>query len=130
MSINRTSALFTSNAQNNNDSSEQKKSVFWVNVGYKTGVEREDGSEIIVTLPFGIPLDSMQYVQTNSRNVEWSELQQARNSLLDDLRKAASELAPGEEKELTLCVTLRRATEAVSEVASSANKFARKSSLF
>jgi hypothetical protein len=130
MSINRTSALFNSQNQNNNDSSEQKKSVFWVNVGYKTGVEREDGSEIIVTLPFGIPLDSMQYVQTNSRNTEWSELQQARNSLLDDLRKAASELAPGEEKELTLCVTLRRATEAVSETAGNSNKFARKGSLF
>lgn len=130
MSITRTSALFNAQNQNNNDSSEQKKSVFWVNVGYKTGVEREDGSEIIVTLPFGIPLDSMQYVQTNSRNTEWSELQQARNSLLDDLRKAASELAPGEEKELTLCVTLRRATEAVSEVAAGNNKFARKGSLF
>lgn len=127
MAITRTNALF--NAQNNN-SDEQKKSVFWVNVGYKTGVEREDGSEIIITLPFGIPLDSMQYVQTNSKNKEWVEIQQARNSLLDDLRKAASELAPGEEKELTLCVTLRRATEAVSEVADSSNKFARKSSLF
>lgn len=128
MAITRTNALF--NAQNNNNSDEQKKSVFWVNVGYKTGVEREDGSEIIITLPFGIPLDSMQYVQTNSKNKEWVEIQQARNSLLDDLRKAASELAPGEEKELTLCVTLRRATEAVSEVADSSNKFARKSSLF
>ena len=130
MAINRTSALFNaSNAQNQNGS-EQKKSIFWINVGYKTGVEREDGSEIIVTLPFGIPLDSMQYVQTNSKNQEWVELQQARNSLLDDLRKAASELAPGEEKELTLSVTLRRATEAVSEVADGSNKFARKGSLF
>lgn len=129
MAITRTNALFNAQNQNNNDS-EQKKSVFWVNVGYKTGVEREDGSEIIITLPFGIPLDSMQYVQTNSKNKEWVEIQQARNSLLDDLRKAASELAPGEEKELTLCVTLRRATEAVSEVADSSNKFARKSSLF
>lgn len=129
MAITRTSALFNAQNQNNNDS-EQKKSVFWVNVGYKTGVEREDGSEIIITLPFGIPLDSMQYVQTNSKNKEWVEIQQARNSLLDDLRKAASELAPGEEKELTLCVTLRRASEAVSEVADSSNKFARKSSLF
>ena len=118
--------LFNTSSNNSNKSNNeatQKRSEFWVNVGYKTNVLREDGSEYIVTLPFGIPLDSMQYVQTNSKNVEWTQFQQARNSLLDELRKAASELAPGEERQVNLIVTLRRTNEQIEATATGANKF-------
>ena len=122
--------LFNTSSNNSNNETTQKRSEFWVNVGYKTGVAREDGSEYIVTLPFGIPLDSMQYVQTNSKNVEWTQFQQARNSLLDELRKAASELAPGEERQVNLIVTLRRTNEQVEATATGTNKFLSKMKLF
>ena len=122
--------LFNTSSNNTNNETTQKRSEFWVNVGYKTGVTREDGSEYIVTLPFGIALDSMQYVQTNSKNIEWSEFQQARNTLLDELRKAASELSPGEERQVNLIVTLRRINEQVEATATGTNKFLSKMKLF
>lgn len=123
--------LFNSASSNNNESTTQKRSEFWINVGVPTGYTREDGSEYIITLPFGIPLDSMQYVQTNSKNQEWSEFQQARNSLLDELRKAASELAPGEERKATaLIVTIRRTSEQAEITANNGNKFLSKIKLF
>ena len=122
--------LFNTSSNNNNNEATQKRSEFWVNVGVPTGYTREDGSEYIITLPFGIPLDSMQYVQTNSKNVEWTQFQQARNSLLDELRKAASELAPGEERKVSLIVTLRRTNEQVEATANTGNKFLSKIKIF
>lgn len=110
------SKQFTTNAaqhltNNNQNQTERKVSEFWVNVGIPSSVTREDGSTVNITLPFGIPLDSMQYLTIRGQNSDFNNLQKARNSLLDDLRKYAAELQPGEEREIALKVWIRRANE-------------------
>lgn len=77
----------------------------WLNVGVP--VETADGVRF-VSLPLGIPLDSLKEVSTNSKNEDFRAFQMARNDLLDQLRKHAATLKPGEECFLPLSVQMRR----------------------
>jgi hypothetical protein len=82
---------------------DQPKAKIWLNVGYVvTGVPvsgATDGSveDRFVSLPVGIPLDTMEKLPTNSRNESFAQFQAARNSLYDQLMAAASTLKPGDD---------------------------------
>ncbi len=81
------------------------KSQLWVNVGYSIEVE---GELIFVSIPMGIPVDSIKELPTNTRNAEYNLLNQARNQLLADITAGAEDLESGESHILELEVQLRR----------------------
>lgn len=109
---------------------EKKNSLIWVNVGYETAVPREDGNgNYNVTLPFGIPIDSMQECRIPSQESTFQLLQLQRNDLLAKIREQAAKLADGEEIKLTLSVFLRKNMEPSTLVNSADNPFAMKGGL-
>lgn len=76
---------------------ERPKAQFWLNPGYVSTVKDEDGTYRFVSLSAGIPLDTIDVLPTNSRNVGYAQFQQARNELREDLLADAAKLEPGEE---------------------------------
>ena len=103
---------------------EKVKSQLWVNVGYSIEVE---GESVFVSIPMGIPVDSIKELPTNTRNAEFNMLNQARNQLLADITAASEDLESGESHVLELEVQLRRIDKEVDPLpAGSSNPFLRK----
>lgn len=101
--------LFTANTSNSNNNKEpQKKSEFWCNIGKITGSGNEDGKYSFLNIPFGIPLDNINPVDTRSSNEEYAKFCQAQNTLLRKLMEKAATLKPGESTILNLDVQLVR----------------------
>mgnify|MGYP003452028376 CR=1 FL=1 len=100
---NNNQASNSSNGSNNADRSQQSKAKIWLNIGYLvtdvpvTGAEANQTEDRFVSLPVGIPLDTMEKLPTNSRNASYAQFQAARNDLYDQLMEAAEKLAPGED---------------------------------
>ncbi len=78
---------------------DKPKAQLWVNVGYSIEVE---GEMVFVSIPLGIPVDSVKELPTNTRNAEFNMLNQARNQLLEDIPSASEDLEPGESHVLAL----------------------------
>lgn len=94
------------------------KAKAWLNIGYTVPVRVQDGEEVreetrFVSLPVGIPLDTMDEIQITSRNTEFAQFQAARNGLLSELKAAAEALQPGEERIINLQIQLRHVNDAV-----------------
>lgn len=83
----------------------REPSKYWINVGYE--VENPETGEIVfISLPFGIPLDSMRKV------VGSNQLAEAKNWLLDSILEHMRSMKPGESQVVTnLQVQLRVAAE-------------------
>lgn len=99
---------------------------FWINIGYPTGVIGDDGKEKFVSLPMGIPLDTMEPVKTNSSNAEYSAFMAAKNDLMEQILGAAEKLQPGDEIPLNLIIQLRRVAAPQEAIDPSKNQFVRK----
>lgn len=81
--------------------SEFKSSIYWINVGIRLG------NGTFVSLPMGIPLDSMKGAKGNS------ELSQLKNKLLEVVKSKANQLNAGEAAYLNLAVQVyKRSDEA------------------
>lgn len=103
---------------------EKVKSQLWINVGYTIQVNGED---VFVSVPMGIPVDSVKELPTNTRNSDFNLLNQARNQLLADIAAASEDLESGESHVLELEVQLRRIDKEADPLpAGAANPFLRK----
>ena len=102
------------------------KATIWLNAGYTTTVV-VDGvqEERFVNLPMGMPVDTMELLPTNSRNVEFAQFRMAQNDLLNQIMELGKSLAPGEAKTINLELQLRRVNEDVAPVPNGENPFAR-----
>lgn len=81
----------------------------WMNIGYTIKGGGKDGEDLFVSLPVGLPIDTMQTVSESSNNADYANLQQARNALLAQLVSAAEGFEPGEERLLPgLEIQMRR----------------------
>ena len=89
---------------------DKPKSQLWINVGYSIEV---NGEQVFVSVPMGIPVDSVKELPTNTRNAEFNLLNQARNQLLADITAASEDLEGGESHVLELEVQLRRVDKEV-----------------
>lgn len=74
----------------------REPSQFWVNIGIKIPGGNEDGSDLVISLPNGLPLDDMKEVTVKGSNPQWVGMQQAKNALLNVIKTKAGALAPGE----------------------------------
>lgn len=110
---------------------DRPKAQFWINVGYSVNVNvtGPDGKDVVeqrfVSMPIGIPVDTQEELKTNTRNVEWNMLQQARNELVHELIDAGGELQPGEERIVNLQVQLRRVKDEAAAPDITVNPFLR-----
>ena len=93
---------------NNSNNEDRPKAQYWLNIGYDSGIEDQDGKSKFVSLPTGIPLDTQEALPTNSRNRDFAAFQSACNDLLQQIMDVAKTLEPGEERTLNLTIQLRR----------------------
>lgn len=106
----------------------------WLNFGYTVviaGAAEGETEERFVSLPVGIPVDTMEPLAINSRNQQYAQFQSARNDLLAQLKAALATMQPGEEKivaldpQTGLSVQLRRVNDpAAVPAADASNPFA------
>lgn len=107
------------------------KSEFWLNVGYTVNVDTDDGVvERFVSLPFGIPLDTMKPLEVSGSSDAFAYLRMAQNDLLESLLEAAHELQPGESRVIgagdQLAIEIRRIKGERTDLKAGVNPFARK----
>lgn len=80
------------------------KAKTWLNVGYESNGK-------FVTLPLGMPLDTMEPSKISGQNEEWIKQMTAGNALLKALQELGDSLVPGAEQEINLVVKIRRVNE-------------------
>lgn len=110
---------------------QKPKAQFWMNIGYDSGIPDENGENKFVSLPVGIPLDSMELLQTNSRNKDFAAFQAARNDLYEQVMEVCKSLEPGESRILGdstggLQVQVRRVNDDTATPDLATNQFAKK----
>lgn len=96
---------------------ERQKAEFWINLGYEAeAINEETGKPYFISLPQGIPLDTQELVDTNVRSPEFAAIRNAQNDLHTQLMDHVKDLAPGEEKFITLTVQVRRVKAPVAPI--------------
>lgn len=133
--LNFPSSLTTSSASTT-AAQQRPKAEFWLNIGYNVNVEVTDAQGVMTTesrfvsLPVGIPLDTMTLLPTDSQNEAYRAFQAARNGLHEAIMGVAKTLKAGEEKLFggtgaagELVIQLRRVAAPAAPVAASANPF-------
>lgn len=90
----------TNNTGATTNPKDRPKAQIWMNIGYEVDSTDKDGNAIVefISLPTGIPLDTMDKLPANQRDVYFQKKQQASNVLLDRVLASAKTLQPGEEK--------------------------------
>lgn len=74
---------------------ERKSSQVWLNVGVNIPGAGEDGTDLFVSLPVGIPLDDIKPIVIRGSNQNSIHLKQVKNMLLDELQKLGAGMQPG-----------------------------------
>lgn len=86
---------------------DKPKAKVWGNVGYELNGK-------FISLPVGIPMDTMEVSKSNSNNKEWVAFQDACNTLLKHLQSMGDEMEPGQDVVIpNLEFRLHRVKEAV-----------------
>lgn len=115
--------------KNKQQSSEDRiPSEYWLNVGYLaewTDPETGEKEPMFISLPLGIPLDSMKTLPANAKNTKYREMQAAQNHLYEKIMEKAVTLEPGEDTIIS-CGSLsiqirRRNSDAATPADTSAN---------
>lgn len=111
---------------------DRPKAAFWLNVGYSVPVEYTDPTtkQVVqdtrfISLPVGIPLDTMAKHTLKGSNAEYLSMLSASNDLWDQIMAVAAKMAPGEDHTLQLEVQIRRVNDAPAIISSDANPFSR-----
>lgn len=124
--------LIKNSAPSNNNSAakaDRPQAKFWLNIGYSMEVEAVENGKVVgkenrfISLPVGIPLDTMEPVSTKSNSEDYRNLQSARNSLHDQIMAAVANLPAGESKILNLQVEVRRVKEEVAPTPAAKNVY-------
>jgi len=77
---------------------ERPKPQVWLNIGITVPMENPQTGEVedtFISLPMGIGVDTMDNVEGRGSNQNWANMVQAKNFLLDELKKAAEGIEPG-----------------------------------
>jgi hypothetical protein len=96
-------------------SDDKQKSQVWLNIGINIPLPQADGSveNVFVSLPFGLALDTMEHAVAKGNSKDWAHMVQAKNWLLDELKKASDKIAPGKTETITgLEIQMRKIGEA------------------
>lgn len=89
----------------------KETAMLWLNVGY-THTDEETGEETFISLPMGIPLDTMRVKPVTGKNEDYRKMTEAKNQLLHQLVEYARSLDDGAEDIVSdLQVQIRRVAE-------------------
>lgn len=75
---------------------ERKSSQVWLNIGVTIPGAGEDGADLFVSLPVGLPMDDMKPIVIRGSNQNSINLKQVKNMLLDELQKLGASMQPGQ----------------------------------
>jgi hypothetical protein len=115
-----------SNARSGAGNNEQPKAQFWLNIGYTAPGAGKDGEDRFVSLPMGMPLDTMEPAKLQGRDENYRQFTQARNDLHTQIMEAVSKLAPGDATTLNLEIQVRRVSDEQAVPVAGDNPFALK----
>ena len=114
----------------NGSKADQPKAKVWMNIGYVQPVtvktEGSDDEHIehrFISIPVGIPLDTMEPKAVVGNSDDFRALTSAQNNLLEMLQKAAEQLAPGQEEIVNLQIQMRRVKDPVAAPAAADNAY-------
>jgi len=71
----------------------------WLNIGINVDMSNPETGEtetVFVSLPLGLPVDTMEPLAMRGSNANWANMVQAKNYVLEELQKMAAGVAPGE----------------------------------
>lgn len=91
---------------------ERPQAKVWINIGVTIGVPQADGTVVdtFVSIPAGIPLDTMEPMVGRGNSADYAALVQAKNWVLSQLQTAAEDIKAGEDQLVEgLEVRIRRA---------------------
>lgn len=127
MSLDFNPTKFGANKPAATPAADRPKAELWINLGYEAdAINEETGKPYFISLPQGIPLDTMEPADTNIRSPEFAAIRNAQNDLLSQLQDHVKDLAPGEEKFITLTVQVRRVKAPVQPIDPANNPLVRK----
>lgn len=78
----------------------RKSCEVWLNVGVTIPGAGENGTDLFVSLPVGIPLDDLKPVKITGSNQNSINLKQVKNMLLDELQKLGAGMSAGDRKDV------------------------------
>lgn len=86
------------NAKTNGKAEDRPQATIWLNVGVTIPMANEQGvtEDVFVALPVGIPVDTTEHIAMRGSSKNWAQMVQAKNWLLDQLKKAGADLEPGQ----------------------------------
>jgi hypothetical protein len=98
---------------------DRPKAQFWINIGVPSGYTPADGSDkySFISLPVGIPLDTMKPIEIKGRNKEYNDFAESQNKLREMLLEFVQDAKPGESREITgLTIMVRRVDDSAPPV--------------
>lgn len=100
---------YANNNGNGYGRADEPETEFWVNIGLPANgiVEGEDAPRFI-SLPMGLPLDTMKPAKVTGNDETYRQLQTMKNRLWEEVMNAAARLQPGQEMDLPLQARIRR----------------------
>ena len=107
----------------------RKRNLLWLNFGILLKGAGENGDDLFVGLPYGLPFDDMKPQEARGSSEAWIKLVQAKNRLLAQFQKAGTKLKPGEssiisyDEETGFAVQMHRVAEPRSTGSASNNDY-------
>jgi hypothetical protein len=97
---------------------ERPQATIWLNIGMTVPIPNDQGEivDTFVSLPFGLPIDTMNEKPITGSSADWHNLVQAKNFLLEQLKEAGASLQPGQEEMIEgLQIQLRKVGQPVAK---------------
>lgn len=85
----------------------RKETKLWLNPGYRAKGE----AERFVSVPLGLGVDTMEFIEPKGSNQDWLNFVEARNQLLANLQAIGDAMEPGQEVPIYLELRLHKAAE-------------------
>ena len=97
MNANAASLIAAALGGNATAKEEKKQAQIYLNVGITIPLPNQQGEMVdtFVSLPFGLPLDTMSKMVAKGNNQEWNQLVDLKNGLLEALTKLGNTQEPG-----------------------------------
>ncbi|MCZ2128618.1 MAG: hypothetical protein LC099_12740 [Anaerolineales bacterium] len=99
-----------SNSQSSNNNNDREPSALWLNIGIEHTFS--NGEKRFVSLPLGIPFDSLNVKPYKGSNVEYAEFNSVQAALVEAIREQFTGVPQGESRRLeskNLIMELRHA---------------------
>lgn len=87
---------------------DRPQSQVWANIGVMVKGGGPDGEDTFVSLPYGVPIDTMEPSKVPTKAGPGRDLFMAKNALLAQIQKFAESLPPGGHQILNLQIQLQR----------------------